>query len=244
MTTSYTQRYMNGDHERVWQELRALGPIPPNLAEDCAAVAAETMRRAGRHIARLAEALTDLGLVPRGTLLTPPTPADLTDLDLLTTQIGALPAAVDACFRYVGGVDFTGDCPALQLGFEDASQYHDLEGWQLPDPLVLPDIAYLRDEWDMYTEAAEAEPELADEGFAFEFAPDDLTKSNISGASLTIALPSSVADPVLYTKDDGTETTLVEELRTSIAWGGMPGWSFGPAHAPAALAGLRVTPDF
>ncbi|MFE5096369.1 hypothetical protein ACFRCI_40140 [Streptomyces sp. NPDC056638] len=208
MTTSYTQRYLNGDCEGVWKQLRALGPVPPDLAEDCAGVAAETMRRVRRHVVRLAELSTELGMVPRGTLLTPPVAADLAGLHVLTDQ------------------------------------YYGLEDWQLPDPLVLPDVAYLRGEWDVHAEAVEGDPELADEGFAFEFAPDDLNKSNISGACLTIALPSSVADPVLYTNDDGTEVTLVDELRWSIAWGGMPGWSFGPAAAPAALAGLRVTPDF
>ena len=37
---------------------------------------------------------------------------------------------------------------------------------------------------------------------------------------------------------------LVEYLRLSIAWGGMPGWSFQPDRAPAALAALRTRPDF
>jgi hypothetical protein len=38
--------------------------------------------------------------------------------------------------------------------------------------------------------------------------------------------------------------TLVTYLRISISWGGFPGWSFEPERAPAALARLRVEPDF
>ncbi|MDT0466403.1 hypothetical protein [Streptomyces gibsoniae] len=112
--TSYTQRHVDGDHEGVWADLPRLGPIPDATAEDCAAVAAKTMQRASSHVVRLAEQLTDLGLVAGGELPTPPTAADHSELDALTGEIGALPAALDACLRHVGGVRFAGDRPAFE----------------------------------------------------------------------------------------------------------------------------------
>jgi hypothetical protein len=43
LVASYAQRYIAGDHEGVWTDLRRLGPVPEALIEDCAAVAALTV---------------------------------------------------------------------------------------------------------------------------------------------------------------------------------------------------------
>ncbi|MFB7718926.1 hypothetical protein [Nocardia sp. NPDC056100] len=102
---SYLQRYVGGDYEGVWEELRHLGPIPESQFEDCTAVARETMQRVARHVSRLAEQLTDLGLVSDSPLLEPPTAADHAELDPLAGEIGTLPIALDAYQRYVGGLD-------------------------------------------------------------------------------------------------------------------------------------------
>jgi len=238
---SYTQRYIGGDHEGVWADLRRLGPVPGALMEDCAAVAAQTMQRVAVHVARLAEELTGLGLMPSGTLLTP-TAADRMKLDVLTSEIGGIPVALDACLRYVGGAWFAGDCPALDECYVSANQYS--VAGVLPDPLVLPDIEYLRYSWDEYREQAEDDPELADEGFVFDFAPDELHKANISGSTHDISLAPMVADPIIQGVDGRPNVTLVEYLRLSISWGGMPGWSFKADHAPAALTALRAEPGF
>jgi hypothetical protein len=109
---------------------------------------------------------------------------------------------------------------------------------------VLADVDHLRFCWDEYSENVEDDPSLAEEGFFFDFAPDELHKANFSGATHEVLVSVPVADPVVYGVRGRPEITLVEYLRTSIAWGGMPGWSFKPDHAPAALAGLRVQPDF
>lgn len=240
--TSYTQRYIGGDHEGVWADLRRLGPVPDALTEDCTAVAAQTMQRVAGHVARLADQLTGLGLVPSGTLLKPPGAADRTELDALAAEIGAMPIALDACLRHVGGVWFAGDCPALDEYYTSADQYG--AAGVLPDPLVLPDTEYLRYSWDDYRDQVQDDPELAEAGFVFDFAPDELHKANISGSTHNIALAQTVADPVIHGVGGRPEITLVDYLRLSISWGGMPGWSFKADHAPAALAALRVHPDF
>ncbi|MEU6509705.1 hypothetical protein [Streptomyces sp. NPDC046942] len=240
--TSYTQRYISGDHEGVWADLRRLGAVPDALVEDCAAVAAQTMHRVAGHVARLAEQLTDLGLVSSGTLLTPPTARDRAELAVLANEIGAMPIALDACLRYVGGVWFAGDCPALDECYVSADQYS--VAGVLSDPLVLPDTEYLRYSWDEYREQLEDDPELAEEGFVFDFAPDELHKANISGSTHDVSLAQTVADPVIHGVSGRPGITLVDYLRLSISWGSMPGWSFKADHAPVALAGLRVHPDF
>ncbi|MEV0110787.1 hypothetical protein AB0H42_31265 [Nocardia sp. NPDC050799] len=247
---SYVQRYVGGDYEGVWEDLRGLGSIPNGLFEDCTAVERETMQRVARHVSRLAEQLTDLGLVSDGPLLEPPTSGDHAELDLLAGEIGTLPIALDACLRYVGAVSFMGDCPALDLWYEDSPAPGQNCGSpgagadKTPDPLVIRPVMCLKWAWDEYREQREEDPALILDGFDFDFAPDELHKANISGATHQITLTERVADPVIWGVDGRPDISLVDYLRLSISWGGMPGWSFDPDHAPAALAGLRTSPDF
>ncbi|MFF3512480.1 hypothetical protein [Streptomyces sp. NPDC002573] len=114
----------------------------------------------------------------------------------------------------------------------------------LPDPLVLPDVRYLRYSWDEHREQVEDDPELAEGGFGIDFAPDELHKANVSGATHDILLLRAVADPVIHGVGGRPGITLVDYLRLSISWGGMPGWSFKADQAPAVLSGPRAHPDF
>jgi hypothetical protein len=200
------------------------------------------MLRVAPHVDRLAEQLTELGLVANTPVRQATTAEDLRDLDLLRAEIGCIPTALDACLRHVGGAWFAGDCPALNLRYATGVQYRETP--VLPDPLVLPDAEYLRVSWTMYQNAVEDDPEAGDDGFFFDFAPDERHKANISGTTHEIEMAQNVADPVIHGIDGRPGITLVEYLRVSIAWGGMPGWSFEPDQAPAALASLRVRPDF
>jgi hypothetical protein len=181
-------------------------------------------------------------LGPSSTLLTPPTAADAAELDVLAGEIGAVPVALDACLRYVGGVWFAGDCPALDESYLSADQY--AVAPVLLDPLVLPDVKDLRYSWKEYRELAQDDPEVANEGFVFDFAPDELHNANISGSTHDISLVHRVADPVIQGVGGRPGITLIDCLRLSISWGGMPGWSFKAEYAPVALAGLRAHPDF
>jgi hypothetical protein len=105
-------------------------------------------------------------------------------------------------------------------------------------------VAYLRYSWDEYREQVEGDPELAEDGFVFDFAPDELHKANISGATHDILLPQGIAGPVIHGVGGRPGITLVDYLRLSISWGGMPGWSFKTDQAPTVLSGLRAHPDF
>jgi hypothetical protein len=256
--TSYERRFLAGDHDAVWRELRALGPVPAELASDVTAVARETMRRVARHVVRIADGLDGLGFVPsdrRVPVHRPPTDADRAEVDRLDAALGGLPFAFAAGLREVGGVDLTGDCPALEVYYNTDPPTRITEmppGPDYPDPLVLPPVSYLGYQWDEHRGEYEDDEDEDDEefdadeadGFVFDFAPDELHKANISGGTHDLYLPDRDADPVLYGVAGRPGVTLVEYLRLSVAWGGFPGWSFAPDRAPAALAGLRAEPDF
>src|SRR5690348_14605049 len=61
---SLTRRYLSGEREEVWRELRRAGPVPIALRADAAAVAAETMRRVLGHVQRIVLAVQELDLQP------------------------------------------------------------------------------------------------------------------------------------------------------------------------------------
>ncbi|MEU0991508.1 hypothetical protein [Streptomyces sp. NPDC005953] len=238
--TSYFQRYASGQHEAVWRELRALGPVPPALHDDVAAVCAVTMERVAGQVARLAAMLPELGFVGVDVPLhRPPTDADRRTVAELDEEIGGLPAALTACLQVVGGVSFLGDWEAINLHYQHGPGQSTMPpGPEYPDPLWLCDAALLRCEWEEFQE----EPD--EDGFLFVVAPDELHKANVSGGSHDVALPDRCADPVLLGVAGRPGITLVEYLRESIAWGGFPGWSFHGGAAPDALAPLRAQPDF
>jgi hypothetical protein len=239
---SLLSRYTAGEHEQVWAEIRRLGPVPAGRAAEVDEVAAETMRRVGRHVRRLVAALLELGFVPDQAdlpIAQPPTAADLADLADLAAEAGPLPAALRACLAEVGAVALTGDCPAVGL------RYHQPPGPApgmppgpaFPDPLVLLGAGALLAEWRDEQESGEPT------GLVL-FAPDELHKAGFSGGSHDLALPDGHADPVLHNVAGRPGITLVEYLRVSIGWGGLPGYSFAPAAAPPALEPLRRSPDF
>lgn len=240
---SFTARYRRGEHEAVWTELRLLGSVPAALSEDCADVAAETMRRVRRHVDRLGDAYRGLGLTGGAEgVAPPPDPSELAELDRLAAEIGGLPYALDACMRIVGSVHFIGDCEPLNLWYTDHER-----GQQcpvLPDPLTTPPVYLLAIYWEGYRDDHGDEPVAERPRFAFDFAPDDVHKANYSGSTQTVELPSLVADPPLSGISGRLDITLVDYLRLSIAWGGLPGWSRTDKHPPEALSALRVTPDF
>ncbi len=131
--TSYLERYMAGEHEQVWAELRALGSAVHEepLYSDALAVARETMRRARSNIEALIPRLDALGYQFGYAWITklrgpqagyssqvgwagpfvPPPPDTSTRLRELQTRVGDLPLSLVAWFETVGGIDFVGQPP-------------------------------------------------------------------------------------------------------------------------------------
>jgi hypothetical protein len=238
---SFTHRYNTGEHRQVWQELRALGPVPAAQADDVAEVAALTMRRANAQLLEIEDALSATGYVRYGDWLDP----DESDAELLAglaERIGGLPAALTACMCEIGGASFLGDWAEINLRYEGPVESLQAELAD-PDPLCLPPAHILDDEWEAY--AYDLDPENPEPPqFRFPFAPDEDHKANFSGGTHDIRLPDTCADPELLGVYGRPGVTLVEYLRTAVAWGVFPGWSLHDGPVPEALQRLRREPDF
>lgn len=216
----YLERYVGGDHELVWNELRGLGSAvreEPN-APVAEAVARETMRRVRRNCQLLVDRLTDLGYefgaYPDGSkgyytlgALVSATPASVSDRLRIEEAVGPIPLSLRAFWEEVGSVDLVGR----------------RQGWpELLDPLVVyPPEAIVSDLGSMEVdEHGEFRPPAVFEG---GLAPDHLHKDNISGgAPYAVELPNSAADFPLLNERHGL--FFVDYLRFAILrWGGLPG---------------------
>lgn len=235
--TSWTHRYRSGDHLAVWNEIRALGPsgVPQHLAEDAEEVARETMSRVAVNVDLIVQRLGNAGyqFASPGNFRQPPTPEDLVAIGRLEEAVGPLPLALRTCLLTVGHVDLCGDGGPLLPHVS----YHGNpteEAGLLPDPLVLPAARFLLDDWEEW--AGESGT-----GFRFAFAPDELHKANISGATHDVEVPGSSPDPELLSVERREGITLVEYLRISITWGGFPGYDALPVdlRVPSMIEDLR-----
>ena len=142
---TYMQRYLHGEHEQVWSELRALGDAVRDepLLGDARAVARETMRRAHHNIEVLIPRLQSLGytfgyawlaertherFTPEGIaelerdepVYRPPLPDAVERIAELEALAGALPITLRAWYEVVGSVNFIGTAPPQwrDLGYQ------------------------------------------------------------------------------------------------------------------------------
>jgi hypothetical protein len=121
--SSLFERYVNGDRERVWNELYALGSAVRRLDrfDDALAVAHETMRRVRANCQALIPRLESLGwrfgydwatelddeqIASSPALLGDPLPPPV--LDELERRFGVMPLALRAFYEVVGEVNFVG----------------------------------------------------------------------------------------------------------------------------------------
>ena len=243
--SSWAARYDDGEHEAVWDEIRRLGPVDVALKDEVDEVARSTMRRAVLQLDRIAEGVTRAGWAPSsaGMAIRRRPPADASDrIAKVEAVVGPIPAALRAYLTEVGLVWLAGDVPELGLRYEDGPVSDSMPpGADYPDPLCTSDVGYLEwslDEW--LSRPEDERPATLD----FEFEPDELHKAGVSGGTHDIRLPSSVADPILSGVYGRPGITLVQYLRVSVAWGGLPGYAFSEDERPSLLHELRLTPDF
>jgi hypothetical protein len=212
-------RYLAGDHEAIWEDIRARNAPTPDDAE----VATELMRRVAHNVDLVVSRLAGIGwrwAYPDSRRIQP-TSDDLTALGQLESRLGPLPLALAACLREVGEVWLCGTLPSASpptYAFDDLQEYP-----VLADPLVLPAAAWVLEElelWDKDDWITSKRP------FELEFAPDELHKANISGSTHNLILPSHDVDPILSGVQGREGVTLVEYLRSSLKWGGFPGFEF------------------
>ncbi|MFL5386100.1 MAG: hypothetical protein ACJ8GN_26595 [Longimicrobiaceae bacterium] len=213
------ERYLNGEHERVWSEFQALGPAVRNEPHLSAAraVGAETMRRVRRNCEMLVDRLRAAGYVfgiyPDGSdgyysegPLVAPSDATRAALARLEARVGPLPLSLVAFWEEVGLVDLVG----MRRSWPERL-----------DPLVVGGPAEVLAELDDWEEdqGDEDEPEPFEGGLA----PDDLHKDNVSGGPpYGVQLPYASAD--FRFLNERHDLFFVPYLRLAILrCGGFPG---------------------
>jgi hypothetical protein len=212
-------RYVAGEHEKVWNELIALGPNvreDPHTA-DALAVAYETMRRVAANVIELNARLQALGYHATSTQPHLPSgPKAHKQVARLEKAAGVLPLSLRAFYEVVGAVDWIGEHPSLAPRTDSVA----------PDPLVVFPI-----------EEALA---LCEDGVeSIIIAPDDLHKANTSGGEpYEIEVPDPGADGKFL--NERHELYFVEYLRLVFRFGGFPGYDGIDRALPPELATLSA----
>ncbi len=108
----FLARYLAGEHDAVWNELRALGvtAADPALAEEVRAVAEETMRRVRKNVETLlkTQRKAKVPFKPASKSLIAPKPKIVAELAKFEADWHLqIPAALRALYTIVGAVDFT-----------------------------------------------------------------------------------------------------------------------------------------
>ncbi len=231
----YLERYANGEYERVWAELQAIGPAVHSepLYSEARAVADETMRRVRRNCERIFGRLRSMGyrfdIYPDGSdriftfgPLSAPDGTLRTDMETLERAAGPIPISLVAFWEQVGSVDLIGMGPSWPTGL---------------DPLVVEAPAAGVSELD------EMEFMLEDLGrFEASLAPDVFMKDLVSGGSpYAVKLPDPGMDFLF--RNEPHNLLFVPYLRLAILrYGGFPGLegrSEGFAPLPILIEGLE-----
>jgi hypothetical protein len=141
-------RYVAGEHEKVWAELTGLGDQIRRdpYAADALAVAYETMTRARRNVEILVERLRRLRYAFSGRPHEPPGRKVSNQIAQMEKLAGPLPLSLRAWYNVVGSVDFTGAQAALSAR----------DGGLSPDPLVVHPLEEMLDDCKAWKEEAEA----------------------------------------------------------------------------------------
>src|SRR5262245_11794644 len=128
---TYYEHYLNGDFEKVWNELQELGSDVRRepYYSDAKAVASETMRRVYRNCERIVTRLRSLGYsfdaFPDGSRrsylgqpLVRPSSNLKAECAELESEAGTLPLSLTAFWNEVGAVDLVGRCPSWPDGLD------------------------------------------------------------------------------------------------------------------------------
>jgi hypothetical protein len=221
---SFLERYLRGEHDQVWADLRGLGPSVREDAvlEDARSVAVETMRRVRHNVEALHRRLDDAGYrfnVPSRAHV-PPDADVMARLDRFEEQHGALPLSLRAFYEIVGTVDFRQSWEQLVTWYERERRpapTDTVEYLGEYDPLM---VEPLIDEYAMWD---------ADHGKrSWLLAPDECHKANYSGGmNYHVLLPDEGADFRIYGMITSGESLFgdhfVDYLRETFRGGGFRG---------------------
>lgn len=209
-------RYIRGEHNAVWNELRSYEALAGDLLEQARAVANETMKRVARNADLLSERLYVSGWMPLyGELRTRPRAEDRAVMHRIEEVSGApLPVSLRAFWEIVGGINFIwdydrGDAPELGVDLPMVKM----------DPLCVdpPEVVtHLFEQWE--EERSGVNPEFCNP-YNLDLAPDYYHKANFSGGGpYGIELPFLGADPLF--EEEAHKLPFVDYLRLCFRWGG------------------------
>jgi hypothetical protein len=251
----FYERYVQGECEAVWNDLRALGPKvrDSQYFSDAQQVARESMRRVRVNLELLADRLRGLDYqfdarhVESSARLVPgvvPAPADTARLlSELERAVGPLPLSLVAFWEEMEEVSFRGRFTRLSR-FERALRWLRGQRTDLFDPPMphYPDELQIDSIQDQLGDYEEWRERVREDGldqvgpFAVTIAPDHWHKRGSSGCgSYEIAVPDPGADARLSARH---ETTLVNYLRDCCRWAGFPGFGEGPVPFPPELQAI------
>lgn len=226
MTTApqWLKRYIEGEHEVVWHELRQLGARvrEPAFASEAQAVCDEMARRARSNIEVMVERLVEQGYHfhqnNEDRAPVPPLSRPVADADefvaWLEPTFGPVPMVMSSWVRIVGDVWLVGTHPRWETSAAGDPLVVEVAGTRYPGSDIR---TYLLDELQAWQEYADGRP------FQLPVAPDHLHKDNTSGgAPYGIVLPDACADAHIVT-DAGMP--FVSYLRRVFEQGGFPRWT-------------------
>jgi hypothetical protein len=220
---SLLRRYQRGEHQAVWRELAAAGPLTDAWRAEAGQVAAATMGRVRDNAERLAKALHEQGWpLPWGSLAGPAPDTD-ENIRKMERELGApVPPALAAFWRVVGSIDF--------VPGESSSPWPDrAESAGVPeslrdlDPLEIRGGVCLQLELDSWgdgnktVDPGPVDPEAVHPEAAFMdfgICRDSALKQGYSGVTIPVFLPFAGADPVV---EDGAGLSLTDYLRKAFA---------------------------
>ena len=225
------ERYLNGERDAVWAELRAADERVRKepLFSEAQAVLREAMTRVRRNIQTIVMFLEGegyrFGTYPQGD--TPleevgfhedfhgiPLGTPLSDtrkrIEAFEAEFGRLPLTLRMFWEIVGSVNLVGHHP----------------NWYVySGPLWVEPITILEWTWDEF--------QPSDLEIRVYVSPDIYHKENVSGSeAYFLTVPNNCLDGRLMFED--SEVTFLEYLRTSLAFAGFPGCKFDlGANKPA-----------
>lgn len=221
---SLLERYINGDCEKVYQEIAKLSQdaFLPEYHEEIHQILEETFKRVAYNLQIIYDELKALNYVfnedPFSAMEEPfVKPFASTDQLLLNVQqrlqpFGYVPVSLHYFYKYVGGVDFSWNYDEQPIS------------WKLADPLqiyALPDVLEIinNEEW-----LEEFEEIFKEEEVSFlHLSSDVYHKDNISGGlpySLQLTEKQTIDSKWLF---EANETTFINYLRICFEYGGFSG---------------------
>ncbi len=232
--SSLLQRYLDGDRERVWHELRQLGGHvrDPDLIEQAEPVVREAMSRAGRNVQTLIERLRGQGYrfgdpwnedgarKPHA----PPDEHTPAFVSWLEKRFGHLAMTARTWIEVVGDVSLLGVHPdwPKNLVSDPLVVEFEYKSWRWAEKNRLAARDHFEGEHESWADSRRDGHDFVG-AFTLDVAPDALHKANISGgAPYGVIVPDASVDAT-FRYDDGVLVPFVEYLRLAFRNGGFPG---------------------